>query len=285
MKKWDTVAILGVGLIGGSIGLGLRQRGLARNVVGIGRRRSSLQAARQRGAVTTTTTNLARGVAEAQLVVVCTPVEKIVEHALAVAEHCPPRAIITDVGSTKAQIVARLDRAVNGAADHGAAYVGSHPLAGSEKTGVQHARPDLLEGHIVIITPSPRTPATASQAAARLWKGLGARVLRQTPQQHDQTVAAVSHLTHLVASALAAATPERDLPLVASGWLDTTRIAAADSELWRQILSDNRRHVLKSLDKFEKVLAAFRQALDKDDQKKLLQLLEAGKRHRESVGN
>ena len=110
-------------------------------------------------------------------------------------------------------------------------------------------------------------------------------MLTKTPQAHDQSVAAISHLPHLIASALAAATPTSDIGLAAGGWLDTTRIAGADAELWRQILTDNRLHVLKSLSKFEKVLATFRQSLENDDQGKLRQLLEAGKQHRESVGN
>ena len=141
----DTVAIIGVGLIGGSIGLALRKRGLAKNVVGVGRRASSLRRAKECGAVTSTTTSLARGVADAELVVVCTPIETIVPSVLAAAEHCPTGALITDAGSTKAEIVAALD----GQLPSRAAFVGSHPLAGSEKNGPQHARDDLFDGRVV----------------------------------------------------------------------------------------------------------------------------------------
>ncbi len=285
MKQWDTVAIVGVGLIGGSIGLALRERELARNIIGVGRRAASLRQAKKCGAVTSTTTDLARGVANAEFVVVCTPVADITPRVLQVAAACPATACITDVGSTKAEIVASLDKSLNGKGNTGATFVGSHPLAGSEKTGPQHARADLLEQRVVVVTPTRRTPPAAAALTTALWESLGADVITMTPQAHDQSVAAISHLPHLLASALASATPTADMRLAAGGWLDTTRIAAADAELWRQILADNRLHVLKSLDKFEKVLAKFRQALENDDQRKLLQLLEAGKEHRETVGN
>lgn len=285
MKQWETVAIVGVGLIGGSIGLALRERGLARTILGIGRREASLRKAKKCGAVTGTTTNLARGVTNADLIVVCTPVADIAQRVLEVADACPPTALITDVGSTKAEIVGQLDRTLNQQGDGRATFVGSHPLAGSEKTGPQFARADLFENRAVIVTPTRKTPNSALALTKSLWESLGAKVLTKTPQEHDQSVAAISHLPHLVASALASATPPADTALAAGGWLDTTRVAAADAELWRQILADNRLHVLKSLNKFEKVLAKFRQALEKDEQNKLLKLLEAGKQHRESVGN
>lgn len=285
MKQWDTVAIVGVGLIGGSIGLALRERGLARTILGVGRRSASLRRAKKRGAVTGTTMDLARGVAQADLIVVCTPVAEIIPRVLEVADACPATALITDVGSTKAEIVGQLDQALVHGGRRRAAFVGSHPLAGSEKTGPEFARADLFENRVVVMTPTRKTAQLAVALTRSFWESLGANVLIETPQRHDQSVAAISHLPHLVASALAAATPPADLCLAAGGWQDTTRVAAADAELWRQILADNRLHVLKSLDKFEKVLAQFRLALETDDQAKLRRLLEAGKQHRESVGN
>lgn len=283
MKKWDTVAVIGVGLIGGSVGLDLRKRRLAKHVVGVGRRASSLQKAKRRGTVTATTTRLARGVADAELILVCTPVDDIVQKVMAVADHCPTDALITDVGSTKAEIVASLEGKLRGR--DCAEFVGSHPLAGSEKAGPEHARTNLFEGRAVVVTPTRRTSSSATETIESFWKSLGARVISMTPKAHDQAVSTISHVPHLVASALAAATPVDDLQLAGGGWLDTTRVAGANAELWRQILCDNRAHVLKSLDKFEKVLASFRHALVTDDQRTLLQLLEAGKRNRDSVGN
>jgi prephenate dehydrogenase len=285
MRRWNTVAIIGVGLLGGSIGLALRSRRLADQVVGIGRRASRLRWARLRGAVTSTTTQLAQGVAAADLVVVCTPVEQIVEFVMLASAACSPGTLITDVGSTKEQIVTSLDRRLADGARNRVAFVGSHPMAGSERSGVEHARADLFEGRVVIVTPSYRTRPEACRTIGRFWKSLGAKVLYMTPSSHDRSVGAVSHLPHLVASALATATSPRDLPLAAGGWQDTTRIAAGDAELWRQILLDNRLHVLKSVDKFAKVLSSLREALERNDKARLAQLLAIGKRRRDSVGS
>jgi prephenate dehydrogenase len=285
MKRWECVAIVGVGLIGGSIGLALRQRGLARRIVGIGRRRSRLHKAKQRGAITDTTTQFGRGVIDAELVIVCTPVERVVDHVCQVAEACREGTLITDAGSTKEQIVTGVERRLDDEAKRRVAFVGSHPMAGSQLSGVQHARADLFVDRVAIVTPSRRTRDADRESVEDFWRSLGARVHRCSPRSHDKAVAAVSHLPHVVAAALAAATPTEDLPLAGSGWQDTTRIAAADVDLWRQILNDNRSHVLKSLDKFAKVLSAFRQALHQDDQAKLVKLLAAGKHHRDAVGN
>jgi prephenate dehydrogenase len=277
MKTWDTVAIIGVGLIGGSIGLALRKRKLAREVVGIGRRSVSLRAAKRLGAVTRTTTDLAAGVEQAELVVVCTPVDSSAEQARAAAMVCRPGAMITDAGSTKEQIVTSLDHAL---ADHNprqARFVGSHPMAGSEKNGPQHARSDLFDNCVTILTPAARSDDRACREIARFWKSLGSRVVRMGPKEHDEVVAAISHLPHVVAAALAAATPSAVLPFAAGGWRDSTRIAAGDPQLWRQILCQNRFQVLQALEAFSQELSEFRRALTYNDAPRLEQLLSQGK--------
>ncbi|MBC8352551.1 MAG: prephenate dehydrogenase/arogenate dehydrogenase family protein [Planctomycetes bacterium] len=284
MQRWESVTIVGVGLIGASIGLALRERGLAEFVIGVGRRSSTLRKARQRGAVTSTTTDLSRGVRGSQLIVICTPVEEIAAFAVDAAVSCPSSAVITDVGSTKLEIVRVVDAALNRSSNE-VAFVGSHPMAGSEKTGPAHAQADLFKGRVAVVTPSKLTNEAAARQVERFWKQLGSNVVRMSPKDHDRSVAAISHMPHLVASSLAAATPDAELQLASTGWLDTTRIASGDPELWRQILVENRAGVLKSLDKFEKVLASFRRALERDDQQKILQLLEAGKQSRDSLGN
>jgi prephenate dehydrogenase len=272
---------MGVGLIGGSVGLALRRRNLAERVVGIGRNAASLRRAQRRGAVTSTTTRLAQGVAESELVVVCTPVESIVEHVRAVASACRPGTLITDAGSTKGRIVSSLD----GAFGRDVTFVGSHPLAGSEKKGADFASDRLFEGRIVVITPTRQTRKESVQAIERFWQSLGARVVRMSPQAHDEAVAATSHLPHLAASALVAATPEAQLPLAATGWLDSTRVAAGDVELWTQILGENRDSVLAALERYEKNLAAFRTALTRNDRRRLAALLKSGKERRDAVGD
>jgi len=278
---YSTVSIVGVGLIGGSVGLAVRKRNLAERVVGIGRNAASLRRAQRRGAVTSTTTRLAQGVAESELVVVCTPVESIVEHVRAAAGACPPGALITDAGSTKGRIVSSLD----GALERDVTFVGSHPLAGSEKKGPEFADASLFEDRVVVITPTRRTRKSGVQAIEQFWQSLGARVVRMSPEAHDEAVAATSHVPHVVASALAAATPESMLRLVATGWLDSTRVAAGDVELWTQILVENRDSVLSALDRCDKGLASFRAALAKGDRKRLAALLRAGKERRDAVGD
>jgi prephenate dehydrogenase len=281
VARWDTVAIVGVGLLGGSIGLALQQRNLARHVVGVGRRASSLRAARRAGAITRSTTQLARGVARAELIVVCTPVGDIVPRARMVAEHCPSGALITDVGSTKEAIVAQLRR---GMANR-VSFVGSHPLAGSEKTGPQHAAADLFQDRVTVVTPTSRTCAQSVETIVEFWSQLGADVVKMTPRAHDRIVAMTSHTPHLVASALAAATSRRELPLTATGWQDTTRVAAGDARLWQQILMANQDHVLAALRRFDQVLSELRAALERGDEDRIHELLEAGKQIRDTVGS
>lgn len=281
MKKLDTVAILGVGLIGGSIGLALRQRNLAQNVVGIGRSPASLRVARRVGAVSSTTTDVARGVADADLVVICTPVELIVEHVKQVARACQRQVLITDVGSTKSEIVEKLD----GELPEHARFIGSHPLAGGERTGAAEARVDLLEGRPVVITPTKSSPAADCRELADFWQALGANVISMTPAKHDRAVADISHLPHLMASALVAATPNKSLSLASSGFEDTTRVAAGDVDLWTQIFFSNQAPVLEALERLEISLSRFREAIEGRDSRALKRLLTTAKRKRDVVGS
>ena len=279
MKPWDTVAIVGVGLIGGSIGRDLLAQRLARRVVGIGHRSSSLRQAKSVGAVTETTLNLAAGVADADFVVVCTPVGRIVDDVRAVAAAAKPGALVTDVGSTKGSIVAALAAAPLDPAT----FIGSHPLAGSEKSGPAAAVAGLFQDRVVVVTPTAATPAKPLRTLESFWKRLGAEVVRMDPLEHDRALAATSHVPHVAASALSGATPSAYLKLTAGGWLDSTRIAAADGPLWRQILDDNRAHVVVALAALEARLAEFRRAIEARDERALERLLADGKRIREAA--
>jgi prephenate dehydrogenase len=281
MPQYDTVAIVGVGLIGASLGLALRERKLAGRVIGIGRTAKTLRTARDRGAIDDSTTSLAKGVKSAEIVVVCTPVEQIAPQVREIAAHAPPGALLTDAGSTKEALVAEIGDQLA----REAIFVGSHPLAGSEKSGPAHARGDLFDGRVVIVTPTKATPDEAKQTITQFWQAVGARVVEMSPREHDAALAATSHVPHAIASALAAATPEEFLELVAGGWLDTTRIAAGDAELWRQILLANRDHSLRALAKFAKVLSQLRRALKDRDGEALRSILEAGKHIRDAVGS
>ena len=194
----------------------------------------------------------------ADLVIVCTPVADIVDRVCAVARHCPSRCLDHGCGKHESP---KSCGSLTDVCEAVRRLSGSHPMAGSEKTGPENARADLLENRVTVVTPTKNTCDDHLQQIEQFWSALGSRVVRMTPRDHDQAVAMTSHATHVIAAALAAATPEHALPLAASGWRDTTRIAAGDPQLWLQILLTNRQEVLKSLGKFEKVLAAFRVAL------------------------
>jgi prephenate dehydrogenase len=285
MQRWNTVAIIGVGLLGGSIGLALRKRKLAKTVVGIGRRKASLAKALSRRCVSKTTTSLAKGVAGAELIIVCTPVETVAQYAAEAARACAPGAIITDVGSTKVKIVRDADAELAKLTKKQVTFVGSHPLAGSEKTGCEAARHDLFKDRVVIVTPTPKTNPDAVEKVGSLWKSLGGKVLHMPPDDHDAVLARTSHLPHLIASVLAASTPGGLVSITGAGWRDTTRIAAGDPELWRQILLANASHTLSALDDFERVLSWFRSALQAGDGQALAELLQHGKVRRDAVGS
>lgn len=287
MAEYDTVAIIGVGLIGGSIGLALRERRLAHKIVGIGRRQTSLDKARDVGAIDHGVTNLANGVAEAQLIVIATPVDSIAERVIQASAACPAASLITDAGSTKASIVAAADAGL-AARRSGPRFVGSHPLAGDHRTGPEHARADLLEGRTVVITPTEHTRPAAVTEVSGFWQSLGANVVSMTPDKHDAALAVTSHLPHVAAVALAAATPTELLPLTASGWRDTTRVAGGDPGLWQAILTANRQHVLDALDLMGQTFSNLRKSLEQGDNESLLSILETAakrKRDRDALGD
>lgn len=262
MEPFGTVAIVGVGLIGGSIGLALRSRGLAREVVGIGRHAGSIEEAVRCGAIDRGTTELRQGIASADVVVVCTPVDRVAEDVRLCAGAAGPDVLITDAGSSKRQIVDSVERQPQSAG----VFVGAHPVAGSEKRGVAHARGDLFEGRPCVLTPTSSTVPERLSRARRFWSSVGCRIVEMTPAEHDEVLAYTSHLPHAVAGALASAVPADWLPLAAGAFRDCTRVAAADTALWTAIFRDNRGALLKALDSLRERLAAFQFALMTDDE-------------------
>ncbi len=202
MSLFRRVAIVGVGLIGGSIGLGLTRRGLAQTVVGIGRRMETLEAAKKAGAIHEASLELADGVTGADLVLVATPVGRIAADVLAAAGHLTG-ALISDAGSTKAGIVSDVERRLcpAGKWQGNVRFVGGHPIAGSEKKGIAHARDDLFEGRLCILTPTAKTSVADVEQLSQLWGELGSKVLTMQPDAHDRALAAISHAPHVVATA------------------------------------------------------------------------------------
>jgi prephenate dehydrogenase len=256
------VAIVGVGLIGGSIGLALRASGLSERVVGVGRTPARLRAAQELGAIDDATTEPARGVAEADVVVVCTPVTQIAADVHQAASSGPDMVLVTDAGSTKRRIV----EAVENNPRSRSVYVGGHPLAGSERQGVEHAREELFEGRVCVLTPTAATPPDRLHRARGFWTALGCRIVELDPTAHDDALALTSHLPHVLAAALAAAVPGDALRLAAGAFRDGTRVAGADAALWAAIFLENRAPLLRALEGFENQLGRFRQALEARDE-------------------
>ncbi|MDC0934865.1 prephenate dehydrogenase [Pirellulales bacterium] len=277
MPQYSRIAVIGVGLIGGSIALAARQRGLAAEVAGIGRRQSTLDVAVERGAIQTASTKI-EDVAGAELVVVATPVD-LVGRMVRAAGVAAPDAILTDAASTKAKICREL------APDFDGRFVGSHPLAGDHRRGPEHATGDLFEGRTVVVAPTDGTPPELTGQISDFWRGLGARVVLMAPDEHDRALAATSHLPHLVAAGLAAATPAEWLSLAATGWSDTTRIAAGDAEMWTQIFAANRECVLLALEPFDRQVRELRAALESENWDQLQRLLLDAKRTRDALGD
>lgn len=257
-KKLGTVCIVGPGLIGGSIGLGLKKRRLAGTVIGVGHRRVSLTKAVKMGAVDRTTQDIGEGVHDADIVILCTSVRLIPEMAAAAIPAMKHGAVLTDVGSTKGQIVELIEGM---AEEEGVEFIGGHPVAGSEQRGVAAARAGLFEGAVCILTPTGGH-ARALRKIKSLWRGLGARVHVMTPDEHDRTLAATSHLPLLLAASLANTVDEKKLPYCGPGVRDMTRIASSDPELWRDILLQNRHEVLGVLNVFQKELDSLKSAID-----------------------
>ncbi len=276
--RFDQITIIGVGLIGGSVGLAAKARGIARKVFGVGRDGRSLNRAQKIGAIDYQSTEPGMGLIRADLVVVCTPVDKIAGVILKVAKECRPGTLITDAGSTKGNILTT----VNGYLPPGVEYVPAHPLAGSEKAGVEHARADLFEGRVTILTPTRQTEGVAR--VRTFWESLGSRVVEMTAEQHDTVLAITSHLPHAVASAVAGVTSPDLLSLTAGGFRDVTRVAAGDPKLWAAIFEANRECVLSALTAFTDRITEFRRLLEAGDRAGIERWLTEGKQVRDALG-
>lgn len=278
--KLDTLTIVGVGLIGGSIGLAARQRGLVRHVIGVGRQNATLEQARELGAIDEWSLDLA-AVRRSDVAVFCTPVDRIVEQVLASAPGCKAGTLLTDAGSTKSTIV----RGIEERMPRGVAFVGGHPLAGSEKRGPQYANGNLFQGRLTILTETPHTDPSALERTAAFWKGLGSRVMVMGPEDHDRALALTSHLPHLLASTLAGILPDELREVTATGFRDTTRVAAGDPVLWRAIFMQNRGALLEGMQILGERLADFRAALERGDAQSLDDLLIRAKEVRDALGS
>ncbi len=269
MPHFRQVTIVGVGLIGGSVGLALKRRNLAEKVVGIGHRTESINLALKMGAIDEGTLDLSSGVSQADLTIFGTAVSLIPKLARQAMPFFKPGSLLTDVGSTKAMLCRELKGFIREDLD----FVGSHPLAGSEKRGVEYAKDALFEETICFLTPTDLGETAALKKLKSLWESLGAKVVLVSPEQHDRIVAEVSHLPHLVAGALVLYLSEEASPFAASGFKDATRIAASDSLIWKDIFLTNTGEILSALERFERNLSRLKSILQNGDDSLLEEVL------------
>jgi prephenate dehydrogenase len=278
------VTIVGVGLLGGSLGMSIKRRRLAGETVGFVRREASVRECRRLRVVDGVTRDVGEAVSGADLIVLCTPLSQmrpLVKEMLPVLKR---GAIVTDVGSVKAKVVRELEPLV---ARAGAHFIGSHPMAGSERTGVAAARADLFLNAVCVVTPTRKSAPAAVRKVARFWEALGCDMLRLSPEQHDVRVSRSSHLPHVVAATLVRfvlnpAHPGTQARLCANGFRDATRIASGSPEMWRDIALDNRRNLVRALDAFAVELRKCRRRLRGADPATIMEFFEHAKRRRDA---
>lgn len=282
------VAIIGVGLIGGSLGMILRKEGWAKSVIGVGRRIENLKTAVALGAIDRYVADPDEGVTDADLVVLATPVDTYQQHLRHWGGRLKPGTIVTDVGSVKGRLVMQAESLL----PHHARFVGGHPIAGKEKTGVAAGSISLFRGARCILTPTERTDADALEIVRRMWELTGSTVLTMDPMLHDKILGTVSHLPHVAAFALMNAlsdvrehqVPELDLQAHSGGGLrDTTRIAASSPEMWRDIFVWNRDNLVELIEVYERHLARFKLLIQKGDGPGLEKEMEQAKQERERL--
>ncbi len=262
MPLFERVTIIGVGLIGGSLGMALRGRALAGEVVGVTRVPETIAAARARGAIDRGTVDPVEGVDGADLVVLATPPDLVVPMARRALPHLRAGALVTDVASVKAEIV----RAIEALLRPGSrvAFLGGHPMAGNEGRGIAAAAASLFEGAVYLLTPTPRTPADACERLTGLARALGARPVAMDPEAHDRAVAVVSHLPYLVAAALVGICGSAG-NAAGPAFLGATRVAGSPVEMWAQICRLNREPIQGALRAFREELARLEAALADGD--------------------
>jgi prephenate dehydrogenase len=281
---WQKVTIAGVGLLGGSLGLLLKKKKAAAQVCGLVRRHETIKEAIELDALDYGTTDLKEAVSDADLVILCTPVSRMPVLASAFKPFLKPDCTVTDVGSVKGNLVKEMEKIFN---QSQAAFVGSHPMAGSEKTGVKYASANLFNGSVCIITPTVNTKASVIEKVETLWTLAGATILKTDPETHDKLVAYASHLPHVIAAALVNLVLKEShisaqKKVCANGFRDTTRVASGSPEMWLDIVMENKEQITGAIKQFELVLNQVREAISKNDQDAVLSFLTTAKQKRDS---
>lgn len=283
----ETVVIVGVGMIGGSLAAAIKRARIAKRVVGVGRDLARVEAACIAGLIDEAATDISTVLQDANLVIFCTPVERVaaeVRQAVdlrtalsrSLAANRPDADLIyTDVGSVKWPICSALMDVPS--------FVGSHPIAGSHRQGFEAADAKLFQNRLCVVTPVPSSPESRIRRLENFWQSVGMRTVRMSPEKHDAALAMTSHLPHVAAAALASTLSVENRPLTGSGFRDTTRVAGGDPDLWTGILTNNSVQVIHGIDRLQTELAAYRDALSTGNSAEVRRLLIEGRRSRSSL--
>jgi len=271
---FERVAIAGVGLIGGSLALAAKRAGLFGHVVGLGRGEANLRLARDRGVIDEFTHDPVSAARGADLLFLAVPVRALAPVVRACATALAPDAVVTDAGSVKGAILA----AVEGELPPGVAFVGAHPIAGGEQSGAAHADAGIFRGQVCVLTPGAAATPAATAKVRALWEGVGMQVVEMDARRHDEILARVSHLPHVLAYALMNAIADDTAFTFAGGsFRDFTRIAASPADVWRDIFLANRVALRTALAEVRDAVDAFDRALAANDEASLVALIEAAR--------
>jgi len=276
MKMFNKVVIIGTGLIGGSLGLDLRKRHLAAQVIGLSRKKENANLAQKSGAIDSVGSSL-DVVKDADLVILAAPVNVIIDMAAKIADKLKKDCVVIDVGSSKEKIVSKLSGLIPN-------FLGCHPLAGSEKRGAANLKAGIFNGSLCVITPTPKTGKKTLKKIKLLWQKLGATVVILSAKKHDRILASTSHLPHAVAFSLIGSIPDQFLSLSSGALKDTTRIASSDANLWSQIFLSNRSNLLTAFSSFQIKLNALKLALKNKNKKLLTKILGSAQKKRKKLG-
>ena len=278
----EKLCVLAPGLLGASVAMACRKNRTAHSIAIWSRRASSRAKLMGQTWCDEVSDDPSKAAADADIVVICTPVDFIVPVYNEIRSSLKPGSIVTDVGSTK-RVICRQANAANGSNSN---FVGSHPMAGSEKTSMDHADEDLFVNKPCIVTPLENSNDASVRQIIRFWKSLGALTFVKTPEDHDEIVAHISHLPHLLASSLCHFLDKRPAdwePLTSSGLHDSTRIASGDPSLWKAIFETNRDEIKRALSNYQDELQRIQSALTNNNMVELVSILEKAKKYRDRL--
>ncbi len=282
--SFEKVCVVGVGLIGGSMALGMRRERLAKKIIGVGRGEDNLKQALSLGIIDSYTFKIEEGVENADLVILATPVRAMPELVEKAKPYFRNGTILTDVGSTKLRLIQKISPTLSPEVD----FVPAHPIAGREKTGARYSDPDIFKGRWTIITPCERSTKEGVEKIKSLWKSLGAKVEIMDAKIHDELLAWISHLPHIVVYALVGTLldMERKAPLLrfsAGGFRDFIRIAGSSPEMWRDIFLENKEYVIATIRRYQKELEELAELIQKEDAKSLEEYFAKAREVKEKV--